>query len=383
MKSRFMSVIILPLLCLVVSSNLSAHTLSDSYLNLSVDQQNVSGHWLIAVEDLELAVGLDANADSAISWGEIRQHSSQIRDYAASRLTMASGGQPCSLEIGTLMIEQLNAGPFVHLPMTGSCAGVAEVTLSYSLMFDIDSAHRGILNLQSSDETYVRVFSPDTATYEIDTELPSDAAYLWTFFIEGIWHIWIGLDHILFLLALLVAIVLVKTPGATGQQQSANVPFSTYFYDVIKVVTAFTIAHSITLILATLEVVSLPGRFVESVIALSVAISGINILYPLFRTRAWQFAFVFGLIHGFGFAGVLGDLALPQQLLFGSLLSFNIGVEVGQIAIVLVLVPLLVLLGKATFSRRLALGTAGLGITAFGVLWLLERSLSLTVPVFS
>ena len=95
MKSRFMSVIIFPLLCLVVSSNLSAHTLSDSYLNLSVDQQNVSGHWLIAVEDLELAVGLDANADAAISWGEIRQHSSQIRDYTASRLTMASGGQPC------------------------------------------------------------------------------------------------------------------------------------------------------------------------------------------------------------------------------------------------------------------------------------------------
>ncbi|WP_237132986.1 HupE/UreJ family protein [Pseudohongiella sp. O18] len=383
MKRRLMSIFVLPLLCLVASGNLSAHTLSDSYLNLSLDQQSVSGHWLIAVEDLELAIGLDGNADSAITWGEISQHRSQIREYAASRLTMASDGQPCSLEIGTLMIEQLNAGPFVHLPITGLCNGVAEVTLSYSLMFDIDSAHRGILSLRSNDETYVRVFSPDTATYEIDTELPSDAEYLWTFFIEGIWHIWIGLDHILFLLALLVAIVLVKTPGATGQQQPANVPFSTYFYDVIKVVTAFTIAHSITLILATLEVVSLPGRFVESVIALSVAISGINILYPLFRTRAWQFAFIFGLIHGFGFAGVLGDLALPQQLLFGSLLSFNIGVEVGQIAIVLVLVPILALLGRATFSRRLALGTAGLVITVFGVLWLLERSLSLSVPVLS
>lgn len=150
--------------------------------------------------------------------------------------------------------------------------------------------------------------------------------------------------------------------------------------EILKVVTAFTVAHSVTLVLATLELIVLPVRLVESVIALSVAVSGLNIIFPFLRRYHWQMAFVFGLIHGFGFAGVLSDLSLPAGLFFGSLLGFNLGVEIGQLCIVLVLVPLLLVLGSRASSRRSTLIVSGIVISVFGLAWLAERSLGLTVP---
>jgi hypothetical protein len=361
-----------------------SHTLSDSYLHLSVEDQHIRGHWLIGVQDMELAIGLDSNADGRISWGEIQQQSERIRSYAISRLELSVGARPCPLDIGNLMVEQLNAGMFLHLPLTALCQSPGDVKVDYRLLFDIDTSHRGIMNLQADNQTYVRLFSPVNTTHILNAETSSGISHLWTFLLEGVWHIWIGLDHILFLVALLVPVVFgmdhKKRDTKTGYTNDSHTQMDVRrLIEIVKIVTAFTIAHSVTLILAALHIVMLPDRLVESVIALSVAISGLNILYPVFRGHVWKFAFGFGLVHGFGFAGVLSDLLLPTQLFISSLLSFNIGVEIGQLVIVLVLVPALVLLGQKPVTRTPTLVVAGTVITGFGLMWLLERSLDVSV----
>ncbi len=353
-----------------------SHSLSDSFIDLSVDNNQISGHWLIAISDLELAVGVDQNLDTEITWGEIQARRAAIADYTMSRLQLTMADSICSLQPGAFQVERRNSAMFLYLPLSGVCDSSGVLEISYNLLFDIDTSHRGILNITHNGNSHLRMFSPSEPTHRVEaTGSVAALANLWTFLIEGVWHIWIGLDHILFLCALIIPIVLGANTARNSPQVLGATPRPTLFISILKVVTAFTVAHSITLILATLQIVALPSRLVESVIALSVAVTGLNIIYPIFRGHSWQVAFAFGLIHGFGFAGVLGDLALPTHLFISSLLSFNIGVEVGQLVIVAVLVPVLLLSARAGLPRRLALVASGVVITGFGALWLAERSL--------
>ncbi|MDO9219279.1 MAG: HupE/UreJ family protein, partial [Lacisediminimonas sp.] len=144
--------------------------------------------------------------------------------------------------------------------------------------------------------------------------------------------------------------------------------------DVAKIVTAFTIAHSITLTLATLGWVSLPSRLVESTIALSVIVAALNNIFPIFPERRWLMAFAFGLIHGFGFASVLGDLGLPAGSLILALLGFNLGVEAGQLAIVAGFLPLAWWLRGTRFYRRGVLIGGSALIAVLAAIWLVERA---------
>jgi hypothetical protein len=192
---------------------------------------------------------------------------------------------------------------------------------------------------------------------------------------EGIWHIWLGFDHILFLVSLLLPAVLVRLESAWRPTDS----FGTASCDVAKVVTAFTMAHSITLTLAVLGVVSLPSRFVESAIAVSVVLAALNNLFPVVAGGRWIAAFAFGLIHGFGFAGALQDLGLPTGSLALSLAGFNVGVELGQLAIVSLFLPIAFTLRKTWGYRRIVLGGGSLVIAAIAAVWLVERAFDLSL----
>ena len=147
--------------------------------------------------------------------------------------------------------------------------------------------------------------------------------------------------------------------------------------DVLKIVTAFTLAHSMTLALATLRIVSIPSRITESAIALSVVLAALNNLYPVIHGRRWTVAFGFGLIHGFGFASVLTDLLLPEGALALALAGFNLGVEVGQIAIVVAFLPLAYLMRHTWLYGRFVLVGASSAIVIIAALWFIERSLDL------
>ena len=143
--------------------------------------------------------------------------------------------------------------------------------------------------------------------------------------------------------------------------------------DTLKVITAFTVAHSITLPLAVLNIVALPPRLVESIIALSVLVTAINNLRPVFPASRWQLAFGFGLVHGFGFANVLIDLGLPRDALITSLLGFNLGVEAGQLAIVILVFPIAALLRYTAFYRTWIFSGGSTVAAMIATVWIFER----------
>ena len=163
---------------------------------------------------------------------------------------------------------------------------------------------------------------------------PSSAA---SFFPLGVEHIATGYDHLLFLLALILC---------GGNLKS-----------LIKIITAFTLAHSITLGAAALGLVSLPSAMVEAVIALSIAYVAFENLFPRFAiSRRWTISFLFGLVHGFGFSSVLQEIGLPKDSLVWALLNFNLGVEVGQLIAVLITLPALFWLNKQSYAQRVIQG---------------------------
>ena len=189
------------------------------------------------------------------------------------------------------------------------------------------------------------------------------------------WHIWTGFDHILFLLSLLLPAVLVRH----RDQWQPGPSFRASFIDVAKVVTAFTLAHSITLSLAALSIVVLPSRLVESGIALSVVLASLNNVFPVVANGRWIAAFGFGLLHGFGFAGALHDLGLPAGSLALSLAGFNLGVEAGQLAIVLLFLPLAFALRSTWAYRRMVFAGGSVAIAMVASVWLVERAFNVGV----
>jgi len=350
-----------------------AHKPSDSYLSISVSDSGISGQWDIALRDLEFAIGVDADGNGEITWGEVRAKHSEIAAYALARLAVRGDGAPCAIEPGAQQIDDHTDGAYTVLPLAIRCAKApAQLAIDYTLFADIDPQHRGLLNLQALGITRTAVLGPQapSQTFELKT------VSRWTQFIdyarEGVWHIWIGFDHILFLLSLLLPAVLLWR-GQQAQQWQPAGTFRQAFVDVFKIVTAFTLAHSITLSLATLGFVSLPSRWVESAIAASVVLAALNNVWPVFHSRRWMVAFGFGLIHGFGFASVLVDLGLPREALALALVGFNLGVEGGQLAIVAAFLPLAFALRRTAFYRCAVMVGGSVAIAAVAGIWLAER----------
>ena len=367
---------------LLLSNTVYAHKPSDSYLSLDIQKTTIAGQWDIAVRDLEYAIGLDENGDGEISWGELRAHHADVAAYAFARLRLYADGEVCPIRIKQHLVDNHSDGAYAVISFVADCANEPHVlAINYNLFFDIDPQHRGLMRLTYPDKnapvTQSVIFSPGQSTQKFNLNSTDLLRQFLDYAEMGIWHISIGLDHILFLLALLLPSVLRRE----GAQWQAVTKLRTALWDVFKIVTAFTLAHSITLSLATLQVISLPTRWVESAIAFSIVLAALNNIYPVFQRRRWIVAFIFGLIHGMGFASALLDLGLAGNSLWLALVAFNVGVEAGQLAIVAVFVPLAYGLCRSVFYRRLVLTMGSLLIAAMGVFWFLERSFDMKLFV--
>ena len=355
----------------LVTAAAQAHKPSDSYLALRVDGAAVRGQWDIALRDLEHAIGLDADGNGEITWGELRARHGDIAAYALARLVLRADGQACRLSPAGHLVDEHSDGSYAVLRFDADCGARAPASfeIAYSLFFDLDPTHRGLLRFERGGATRTAVLSPERPALAFRAGEASPLAQFLDYLREGVWHIWIGFDHILFVLSLLLPAVFILK----NQQWKAAERFRDTFWDVFKVVTAFTIAHSITLSLAALSVISLPSRLVESTIALSVLLAALNNLMPVVTGRRWVVAFAFGLIHGFGFASVLTDLGLPQGALLLALVGFNLGVEAGQLAIVCIFLPLAYASRASWFYRRLVFAGGSAAIALVAAVWLVER----------
>lgn len=353
-------------------ANADAHTLSSAFLTLHVDQGNLRGEWHLALRDLEDAVGLDANDDGSITWDEVRASRPAICAYALARLEIRNDGQPGAIHITDLLVDNHSDGAYAVLRFAvKDLDHPRTLELNYRAFFDIDPKHRGLLRLEGDGWNRLSVFAPESQIQSFElSDHPKQVAAT-TFVKEGVWHIWCGYDHILFLMALLLPGVMRRRNGGWEPVLAARPAVA----NVLKIVTAFTIAHSITLSLAAFGAVHLPVRLIESAIAASVVLAALNNLAPFFSERGWVVAFGFGLLHGFGFANALRDLGLQHGQLALTLFGFNLGVELGQLAIVALFLPLALSLRRLMFYHRVVLQLGSAAISLISATWLAERVL--------
>jgi hypothetical protein len=228
-------------------------------------------------------------------------------------------------------------------------------------VFDSDPQHEAIVRIGE------RVTVLRAGRQEVSVgDARSTAATVGTFLLEGAFHLITGYDHVLFLVSLLL--VAGELAAREGLRRAAA--------DVALVVTGFTVGHSVTLVAAALDVVSLPARLVESAIALSIAIvAAWNVLRPQARRGLPGLATGFGLIHGFGFSSVLRELVLPVGERVAALVAFNLGIELAQLVIVALLIGPLAWAGRKSWYRRWVVQGGSLVLCAIGIAWFLERAI--------
>lgn len=359
-----------------------AHTSSDSFLRLSQEGKKLAISWDISLLDLEYAIGIDSNADGNISGNELKENARKASDYALSYLTIKSFSSNnnaqetlCTLSVSDTGLSRRNQKSYLSIQAKTDCRADGTLLLDYRLFHDIDPSHNGILSIDLESAQYTRLLDKKNSTHRIQAQSENSLKHnhylgiFIDFITEGIWHIWIGFDHILFLLTLLLpAALLIK-----DKQWQTETKKSTILIRILKLVTVFTLAHSFTLSLSVFNIVSLPSKWVEVTIAFSIIVVAANNIKPIFSHSHLVFAFIFGLIHGFGFANVLLDLSLPQSALALSLLGFNIGVELGQLVIIALFIPIIISLRHRLFYRKTILPFASLSTALIAAIWTFER----------
>lgn len=348
-----------------------AHRSGESQLDLAVDGARLQGRWQIGVHDLASAepgaAGL-ASLTAAQSWLADRPG---LPARLLTRLQLQADGQPCPFTTAPAAhIDERDGNLQLQLQLQADCpAPPRQLRVAYHLLFDTDPRHQGLLKLQAGALLRPAVFTAESPEQVFSLRAPTGWERLADDLHSGLWHIWSGVDHLLFLLCLLLPAL---QHGGAGRTRLRAV-----LVDVAQVVTAFTVAHSITLSLAALQVLSLPPRWTESAIAASVAwAAAMNLRQPA-PGRRWQVAFGFGLVHGVGFASAVAELGLPGASLLPTLLGFNLGVELGQLAVVAAVLPLGVALCRHAWWQPVVVRGGSLLIGLVALAWLCERAFGL------
>ncbi len=371
-------------LCLLFfASTAHAHKLGEGYIYLKVYNDRIEGRVEMTVDDLDKAVGLDQSQDGIVSAEELSTNIDSVHQYLAKTLQWgpADAGYAVRYVSHEVMNVQIGRYAVLHF-LIDLPDGVPDILeLSYACLFETDPKQRGLLILEWNEKTQTEgdesiaaaIFRPGHERQEVDLVAPVHSSTFLAFVRHGIWHIWIGIDHILFLMAfVLQAVVIVK-----NHRWQPVADFRPAFMTAVKIVTLFTIAHSITLSLAALGIVNLPSRLIESVIAASVVVAALNGIFPVMGNHIGVVIFGFGLFHGFGFASVLGHLGLQRGSVVLPLVGFNVGVEIGQIAVICIAVPIFYLLSRQKAYPGAILKGSSAIIAVIALVWLVERAFDL------
>ena len=335
--------------------NVRAHPVPFSYLDLRLDSGRIEGtlvaHIIDLAHDLEVAA-----PESLLDPGVAESKKNLVAELIRSRLSIFADGEPIELDL--LSVEPLPDRQALKFELRVKAEHRPSLFTIKCNLFPYDPQHQTFLNVYDGGMLVNQaILTHDHQTFDYHTGVPQGRiSVVKRFVTAGVYHIFTGPDHVLFIIGLLL--------------MGGSLP------RLLSIVTAFTVAHSVTLSLAALNVINPSPRLIEPAIALSIVYVGIDNLMVGESgrdMRAW-IAFFFGFVHGFGFAGVLREFGLPREALGWSLFSFNFGVEIGQACIVVVVAYLLALLrnrSQALSRRILVFGSAGMIIA--GSYWFIQR----------
>ena len=372
---------------LLDSSTAHAHSGNQSYVYLEIFDTAIAGRVEYPIKDLNRLLDLDIPIGEPDTLSAVLDHADLIQAYTREHLAIRAteDSQAWAYEFDEVEVLDLDSNSYAvfEFELTERFDPPPRIfSVSYDGIIEADSNRSAFLliatdwgsgTFNNEGDEFVRFSSGDTVQ-TVDLDDPSWWKGMSGVIELGAEHIRIGTDHILFVLALVLPSVLIykKSDGDEQQQWHPSAKFGSSLWRVLKIVTMFTIAHSITLALGGLGYVELSPRLVETIIALSIAAAAIHNIHPIFVNKEWVMAFGFGLFHGFGFAGLLSELGLDRNNRVQSLLGFNIGVELGQATIILMVFPVLFILRRTRFYLAfLRIGSVGLAVIALA--WATER----------
>ena len=353
---------------LLLAGSAFAHNPDTSYARIAITDDRLEVRLTFDLFSLEKITRVDADHDQQVTREELQRAAPELQRFLQAHVHFEIDGAPAALEsaappewpreVGESLAAKdwHSAAALVAFPFRISRTTLArEITVTFDIFETLGERHTVLGAFDCRGQREEVTFTAPEPDYLFDTSYTSLPAHLRRFVSFGMEHIFLGYDHICFLLALLVV---------------------SRFRELVKIVTSFTVAHSITLILAALGVARLPSRLVECAIALTIVYVAAENLWRKNFAHRWLLTFAFGLIHGFGFAGVIAELGLPAVYRVRCLLAFNIGVEIGQLAIVALAFPCIVLLGKWRHGAR-AMTVLSILLGLFGLGWFLERAFHL------
>lgn len=340
-----------------------AHQVGLSRGTYELDGATISAEVVFARGELrDLVSGLDADGDGAVSDAELARAGDSLQSTVVDRVELLADDRACAGAFDrAALVEEDGAAVYA----TYRCpAPPATLTLRLPLLARTSTGHRHIALVaragsgpaDSLADWILHARSPQASVALSGApEAPPQPPPTSEYFALGVEHILIGIDHLVFLLGLVLV---------GGRWRS-----------LLAVITAFTLGHSLSLALATLDIWTPSGGWVEPAIAASIAYVGVENFFVNDAAGRWRITLPFGFIHGFGFAGALGDIGVPQDGLGLVLFLFNLGVEAGQLAVLVVLLPLLALLRRTSWFRAHGTRAVSLVIILAGVMWFLERTI--------
>jgi len=373
------------LAALAPAGTASAHRYDESYLYLDVGDNSLGGRVEMPYGDLRTVFGLDLTGDIDEITAELEANLTDLQEYAEARTSIGSGGATWQLDFdGLELLEEEGIGDdgrgYAILPYQVALGGLAvperlEITFTpfleeipnrTNITLIANDWKRGVVEEETNELLFHTLDAPSGV---IDLGEPDQWLNFRRSIDLGVDHIRTGPDHIFFVMVLLLPSVLVLS-AAKWQPVDR---FGSSLWRVVLVATMFTVAHSITFTLAGLELLPLPpSKLVETLIALSIAAAAIHNVRPILGHREWAIAFVFGLFHGMGFAGLVADLDINRSTQLVSLLGRNVGIEIGQLIIIAITFPTLFLLRRTKVFMPL-FTVASLALAALSLTWVWER----------
>jgi hypothetical protein len=392
------------LIFLFLPLSVFSHSPNQSYIYLQIYESAVTGRFEITIKDINTALGFNINEDATLE--EIRPFLPQIKKYYLERASFRSelGDHKIEFtETNFLSIKKIGKYILLEFDLENMPEVPDELTANYSVLFDKKLDHKSLLMIEYNwtagihNNEYRMSASFENGDTENTFSLKKSSIFngFTTMISLGMWHIWAGLDHILFLLALILPAVLrrVREDEVVDSKNTISIStkfikanwvpvddFKTTLFYVLKLITFFTIAHALTLTVVAFNVLELPSNIFEAIIALSISVSAFHILKPLFKRGDWVIAFCFGIFHGFGFAEILLDIGLRGEYMALSLLGFNLGVELGHVVIIVLVLPILYVLRKRKiYSKILLYGS--IFLILIGLYWFVTRLFDFSTPV--
>jgi len=365
-----------------------AHRKGESYVYLNVGETSLAGRYEFNIQDFDQVLKLDDDGDGVVTQDEFDARKDEIYEILQPGLVFLLAGKEYPIAVTNHTFSDVGIGMYALVSFETDIAQALPeaIDVRYTPYFREGGPTLPVLLIIESNERsgmtgnearHSLFFAGGSETRSVDLSGEPALELFRTFVVYGYQYILNGYDHLLFLLALLLPAVLVvqnRTWVPVGGLRAGVM-------NVLTVVTLFTIAHSITFSLAALEVVRLPERLVDSLIAASIAVAAAANLFAIQRVGKWLVIVGFGLLHGLGFATVLSPLGVDPSNLFVTLSGFNIGVEVGQVAFVLICFPVLFLIRNARIYVPVFLYAGSLVLTLIGLYWFAKRAFDLDISL--